>query len=213
MTDNCRVPNQYPYTPFLNKRTVILFRDGLCVCAVTQSCLTLCDPMDCSPTGSSVHGILQVRILDWVAISFSRVSSQPRDWTQVSCIIGRFFTIWATYPPIPYILIAFLFFLFFLFGIKLLYNVVLSIAPISLPGVRNAVGSVVPFFNQSLNNTCLSRWWARDWCGPEPPCLVGARASVRAVITSFFFCLGSMFTYPHLAILLAIFVCQTYLTH
>ena len=108
---------------------------------------------------------------------------------------------------------CFFVFSFFLFGIKLLYNVVLSLAPISLPGVRNAVGSVVPFFNQSLNNTCLSRWWARDWCGPEPPCLVGARASVRAVITSFFFCLGSMFTYPHLAILLAIFVCQTYLTH
>ena len=57
---------------------------------------TLCDPMDCSPPGSSVHGILQARILEWVAISFSRGSSQPRDRTQVSCIAGRFFTIWAT---------------------------------------------------------------------------------------------------------------------
>ena len=46
---------------------------------VTQSCLTLCDLMDCSPPGSSVHGILQARILEWVVISFSRVSSQPRD--------------------------------------------------------------------------------------------------------------------------------------
>ena len=46
---------------------------------VAQSCLTLCDPMDCSPPGSSVHGILQARILEWVAISFSRGSSQPRD--------------------------------------------------------------------------------------------------------------------------------------
>ena len=64
---------------------------------VAQSCPTLCDPMDCSPPpGSSVHGILQARILGWVAIPFSRGSSQPRDWTWVSCIAGRFFTIWAT---------------------------------------------------------------------------------------------------------------------
>ena len=46
---------------------------------VIQSCLTLCDPMDCSLLGSSVHGILQARILEWVAISYSRGSSQPRD--------------------------------------------------------------------------------------------------------------------------------------
>ena len=52
--------------------------------------------MDCSPPGSSVHGILQTRISAWVVISFSRDSSQPRDWTQVSCIAGRFFIIWAT---------------------------------------------------------------------------------------------------------------------
>ena len=51
-----------------------------------QSCLTLCDPMDCSPPGSSVHGILQVKILEWVAMSSSRGSSPPRDWTQVYCI-------------------------------------------------------------------------------------------------------------------------------
>ena len=62
---------------------------------VTQSCPTVCDPMDCSPPGSSVHGVLQARTLEWVAISFSRGSSQPRDWTQISCIAGRFFTIWA----------------------------------------------------------------------------------------------------------------------
>ena len=55
-----------------------------------------CDPMDCSPPGSSVHSIFQARILEWVAISFSRGSSQPRDQTQVSCRAGRFFTDWAT---------------------------------------------------------------------------------------------------------------------
>ena len=63
---------------------------------VTQSCLTLCDPMVCSLPGSYVHGIFQARILEWVAISFSRKSSQPRDWTRVSRIVGRRFTIWAT---------------------------------------------------------------------------------------------------------------------
>ena len=55
---------------------------------VAQSCPTLCDPMDCSPPGSSVHEIFQARILEWVAISFSRGSSQPRDRTRVSCTAG-----------------------------------------------------------------------------------------------------------------------------
>ena len=63
---------------------------------VTKLCPTLLTPMDCSLPGSSVHGIFQARILEWVAISFSRGSSWPTDWTQVSCIAGRFFTIWAT---------------------------------------------------------------------------------------------------------------------
>ena len=63
---------------------------------VTQSCPTLCNPMDCSPPGSSVHGIFQARVLEWGAIAFSRGSSQPRDQTQVSCIIGSCFTLWAT---------------------------------------------------------------------------------------------------------------------
>ena len=63
---------------------------------VAQSYLTLCDPMDCSLPGSTIHGIFQARILEWVAIPFSRRSSQPRDWTQVSHIVGRRFTVWAT---------------------------------------------------------------------------------------------------------------------
>ena len=58
---------------------------------ITHSCLTLCDPMDWSPPGSSVHGIL----LEWVAMPFSRGSYPPRDQTQVSRIAGGFFTIWA----------------------------------------------------------------------------------------------------------------------
>ena len=63
---------------------------------LARSCPTLCDPMDCSPPGSSIHGILQARILEWVAISFSRGTCRPRDQTQVSSIAGRRFTLWAT---------------------------------------------------------------------------------------------------------------------
>ena len=59
----------------------------------------LWDHKDCSPPGSSVHGTLQVRILEWAAIPFSRGSCWPRDWTPVSCIAGKFFTIWAMGSP------------------------------------------------------------------------------------------------------------------
>ena len=62
---------------------------------VAQSCPTLCDPMDCSLPGFSVHGIFQEWVLEWVVISFSRGSSWPRDRTQVSRIVGRRFTLWA----------------------------------------------------------------------------------------------------------------------
>ena len=65
------------------------------VCLVAQSCLTLCNPLDSSPPGSSVRGIFQTRILAWVVISFSRGSSWPRDQTCVSCVADRFFTGWA----------------------------------------------------------------------------------------------------------------------
>ena len=66
------------------------------VSEVAQLCSTLCSPLDCSLPGSSVHGIFQASVLEWVAISFSRKSSQPRDQTQVSHIVDRCFTIWAT---------------------------------------------------------------------------------------------------------------------
>ena len=67
----------------------ILLSVFVCACVkVTQLCLTLCNPMDCSLPGSSVHGILQARILEWVAISFSRRSSQLRDRKHVSCVSG-----------------------------------------------------------------------------------------------------------------------------
>ena len=78
------VPLPFPYMSLYTVKVKVL---------VAQLCLTLYDPMDCSLPGSSIHGILQARILEWVAIPFSRASSQPRDQTLVSCSAGRFFTI------------------------------------------------------------------------------------------------------------------------
>ena len=74
----------------------ITFWGGGVKMLVAQSCLSLCDSRGCSPPGSSVCGILQAKILEWVAISFSRGSSRSWDRTQVLCIAGRFFTVWAT---------------------------------------------------------------------------------------------------------------------
>ena len=68
---------------------------------VIQLCLTLCDPTDRSLPAFSVHEILQARILEWVAIPVSRGSFQPRDQTWVSCIAGRFFTVWVTREYMP----------------------------------------------------------------------------------------------------------------
>ena len=65
-------------------------------CLVAELCSTLCDSMDCSPPGSSVHGIVQARILEWVAMFPSRGSSQPRDQTQISCIGRWILCRWAT---------------------------------------------------------------------------------------------------------------------
>ena len=95
-----------PKCPFrgMDKQSMVLSIQGLRMntedlvkqVLAAQLCPTLWDPVDCSPPGSSVHEILQVRILEWDVIPFSRGSSQPRDRTQVSCIAGRFFTVWAT---------------------------------------------------------------------------------------------------------------------
>ena len=104
------------------------------ICFVTQSCMTPCDLMDCSPPDSSVHGILQARILEWVAISFSRGSSWPEDWAisfsrgsswpedwtwifYVSCryVAGRFFTTATTWKA-PCIIYPCGFYLFKIFG-------------------------------------------------------------------------------------------------
>ena len=78
------------------KQTYVLILSIQKESQVAQSCLTLCDPMDCSTPGSSIHGISQARVLEWLAISFPRGSSWARDRTGVSLIAGRRFTVWAT---------------------------------------------------------------------------------------------------------------------
>ena len=76
---------------------IFMLKSHVCV-LVTQS-WTLCESMDCSPPGSSVHGILQAGTLEWVAMPFSRGSSRARARTQVSCIVDRFFIVWALREP------------------------------------------------------------------------------------------------------------------
>ena len=90
----CKSPIKQTKSSNLIQPTILLRSEW--VSEVTQLCLTLFNPMDYSLPGSSVHGMFQARVLEWVAISFSRRSSWPRDWTLVSCIVGRHFTIWAT---------------------------------------------------------------------------------------------------------------------
>ena len=96
----------YPNCPFNERHQSHWIRLTLITCILTLNVTVSQDsvcafsamsdsfwPMDCSPPGSSVHGISQTRILEWVAIPFSRGSSQPRDWTWISCMAGRFFTV------------------------------------------------------------------------------------------------------------------------
>ena len=91
-----QVPYPHPALFFLY-HWLYLTCSRACVHAKSlQSHTILCNPMDCRPPGSSVHGVLQARILEWVAIPFSRGSSWPRNRTQLSCIAGRCFTVWVT---------------------------------------------------------------------------------------------------------------------
>ena len=115
---------------------------------VTQSCPTLCDPMDCSLPGSSVHGIFQAIVLEWVAISFSRGSSWPRDRTRVSCIVDRRFTVWAT-GEVPYKLKT--------QSIQFSHSVVSdSLRPHGLQHARLPCPSPTP---RACSNSCPSSWW------------------------------------------------------
>ena len=94
--------NTCSYSKKKKKKTLLLIKRN-------TTCPTLLNPMDYSLPGSSVHGIYQARTLEWVAISFSRGSSWPRDQTQVSCIASRRFTIWATSDLDTYSLKSYIF--------------------------------------------------------------------------------------------------------
>ena len=102
----------------------------ICCCLVIKSCLTLCNPMDCNLPASSVRRISQAWILECDAISFSKRSSRPRDWTLVSCVAGGFSTIWATsfwldsfkFPRFP-------------FGIYLIFKI-LSLGKCAAPNIK-----------------------------------------------------------------------------
>ena len=118
------------------------------VVLIAQLCPTLCDPKDCSLPGSSVHGILQARILEWVAIHFSRGSSQPRDWTWVSCIAGRFFTVWAIEKPHILVIVQ--------FSHSVVSN---SLQPHELQHTRPSCPSPTPGVH---SNSCPSS----QWCHP-----------------------------------------------
>ena len=112
---------------------------------VAQLCLTLCNPMDCSLSGSSVHGISQARVLEWIAISFSRGSSWPRNRTWVSHIADRLFTVWATREAWKK------------------YNV--KINAFSNLTVLDALGG--PILNQSHSSVSYTCWFHASLAAPE----------------------------------------------
>ena len=83
------------YVPYAPQWDLVVYPFCVLLCLVAWLCPTLCNPLNCSPPGSSVHGISQARILEWVAISFSRGSSWPRDRTSITCVFyieGRVLT-------------------------------------------------------------------------------------------------------------------------
>ena len=103
MWDIIYIVSQQIFLISLTTVSWICFLVSTCYCLDTKLCLTLCDPMNCSPPGSSVHGILQARILEWVAIFSFKGSSWPRNQTHVSCVscIGRqILYLWAIRKPV-----------------------------------------------------------------------------------------------------------------
>ena len=131
---------------YLQNKGVTCF---LCVCSVAQSCLSLWDPMHWSPPGSSVHGIFQARILGWVAISYSKGSSRPRNRTPVSCgsCIGRRILYhWATWE-----------------ALSQFYN--LPVCSSYIKAEKDIVTSFLSFFYWSMGDLqpCLSFWCITKW--------------------------------------------------
>ena len=128
---------------------------------VGQSCPTFCDPVDYSPPGSSVHGILPARILEWVAISYSRGSSQLRDRTQVFCIASRLFKLWATREAL--FAIGENKFVLFCFNVKAVWmksfqnEWVMVISVLTMPFLRG----LASWLSNKLSNGFCSDLWVR----------------------------------------------------
>lgn len=116
-----------------------------------QLCLTICDPMDCSPPGSSVHGILQARILEWVVISFSR-GSPPRDWTCISRIADDFLPLSHLKNLSPTLVLFLLFYLSFFF--KRLVNSGFKIPTKNVPPHKTLDLELIESFRLSLHPSC-----------------------------------------------------------
>ena len=131
---------------------------------VTKLCLTLCNPMDGSPPCYSVHGILQARILEWVAIPFSRGSSQPRDRTHVSCLAGRFFT---TEPPGRHPTMLYLKIFFFFFFIYA-YLTAFSFFLLSHPFKKIYYILILLFIYLAVLGLSCAMWDLVPWPGMEP---------------------------------------------
>ena len=124
-------------------------------CSVAQTWPTRCDPMDRSLPGSSVHGILQARIMEWVAICFSRGSSWPRHRTQVSCIADGFFTIWATRETL--LLVHY-------YSPSVLQLKELRLRKAACPGSHNWVaGSGHELVSVRLQSSCCIIWKYSSW--------------------------------------------------
>ena len=119
-----------------------------------------CDPMDYSPPGSSVREIFQARLLEWVAISFSRGSFQPRDWTQVSWTAGRFFTDWATREAIYCVYVH----------IKQCIYVKLIHFAVHLKLTQHCKSTIFQFKTRNLDSTNL------NFCGVPSICSAAAAA-------------------------------------
>ena len=142
---------------------------------ITQSCLTLWGPMDCSPPGSSVHGILQARMLEWVATSFSSGSSWPKYWTWISYIASRFFMVWATREAHGSFYLQYNIVIYYQYD---LFNSLLFSLDFKLFKVRDIL-----FYSWQLIHIKIP--WRREWLPLQYSCLENSmeREAWAAIVT------------------------------
>ena len=143
---------------------------------VAQSCPILCDPVNCSLPGSSVYGILLARTLEWVAISFSRGSSQPRNRTHVSCIAGRFFTVWATREASLIVI--------YIFDIRVTWTPDTRGGVGVAPGSRPVCNWLFAVSSRLITSTIRSlwTWWSSSTRGSLPSWMTPAWTSAKSLM-------------------------------